>query len=170
MKTWIMIMLTLAFGAAPAFAQTPAGLEPGEPIRATYRIDTAPGSEAIEVTGAYAGLTPEHLRLTVGPTRASEHEVTLDRLMRLEAREGSAARGAVKGAVYGGIAGAVLGLLGTAVVCTDVGCGEDYASDYALVALAVGGIGAGVGSLIGAVVGRERWQEVRLYPETGGAP
>ena len=167
MKTWIMIMVALAFGVASAFAQTPAGLQPGEPIRATYRIDTAPGSEAIEVTGAYVGLTPERLRLTVGPTRAREHEVALDRLMRLEAREGSAARGAGKGAIYGGIAGAALGLLGGAGSDGYFACGGDC---YALVALAVGGMGAGAGALIGAVVGRERWQEVRLDPETGGAP
>lgn len=172
MKTWIMILLVLAFGAEPAFAQAPEGLEPGAPIRVTYRIDAAPGSETIEVTGAYRGVTPERLRLTLGSADPRDHEVPLDRLVQLEVPgERSASRGAGKGALYGAIGGAVFGLVVVGICAADDAaffqCGG---KDFLIGSSFFGGVGAGVGALIGAVVGSEEWREVRLDPETGGAP
>lgn len=167
MQIRTLIPLAIALWAVPALGQTPVGLSPGDPIRATYRVETSVGPRTSEIRGAFGDLSPERLRLTLHSSgKTFDQEVPLEQLVRLEVPGGrSAARGAGKGALFGGIAGAVLGFVAVAACASDndsfFQCGG---TDFLVGPLVLGGMGAGAGAAIGAVVGAREWREVVVPP------
>lgn len=161
MKPRFLITLGFLLGGTSALAQSPGELESGVPIRALYRLESTSNSRTVEVTGTFADLSPERLRLALAPRESGTHDIPRDRLVRLEVGGRSAARGAGKGAIYGAIGGGVLGLVAAEGACSDgyFTCGTE---DYMAVSAIVAGMGAGVGALVGALVRSQTWREVHL--------
>ena len=129
----------------------------GDRLRATVAPDP-PLDRELTVTGEYAGIGSNTLRLSIPPSGGRFHEVDLDQVLRLErSRPRTLGEGAGRGALWGAVAGGLIGLGAGAA------CSGDRFCPGPLVGLAFfGGIGAGAGAAFGMAARGTTWEEVPL--------
>jgi hypothetical protein len=159
-RSFGVALLTIAPSAATDLAaQWPAGLAPGDRVRARlpeaeYQIA---GPRGHELRGRITALSPDTLYLAVtdslGPLAIPRRLV-----QRLDVSRGVPSRGlsALQRGAVSGVTGALTGLIAFGID------DEPDGVDAETAALVWGGVGVVMGGVIGALYPRERWKRVRL--------